>query len=103
MDCAELDSQCEPSPSSDEGSVGPDVPPDKSMGRYGYLRYEEGLETVGTLQVLAKQIETPSSISNSNLLGPGFDSQVSWKVVARAAPCCQMEIKRGVKHEEKIF
>ena len=26
LDCAELDSQCESSPSSDEGSVGPDVP-----------------------------------------------------------------------------
>ena len=30
LDCAELDSQCESSPSSDEGSVGPDVPTDES-------------------------------------------------------------------------
>ena len=32
-----------------------------------------------TLQVLAKQIETSSSISSSNLLGQGFDSQDSGK------------------------
>ena len=32
-----------------------------------------------TLQVLAKQVETPSSISSSNLLGPSFDSQDSGK------------------------
>ena len=38
LECAELDSQCESSPSSDEGSVGPDVPPDEFMGRYGFLR-----------------------------------------------------------------
>ena len=31
LDCAELDSQCESSPSSAEGSVGPDVPPDQFM------------------------------------------------------------------------
>ena len=74
LDCAELDSQCQSSPSSDEGSVGPDVPPDEFMGRYGFLRDEEGLETLETLQVLAKQVETPSSISSSNLLGPFFDS-----------------------------
>ena len=49
LDCGELDSQCESSPSSDEGSVGPDVPPDKLMGPYGSLRDEEGLETVETL------------------------------------------------------
>ena len=79
LDCAELDSQCESSPSSDEGSVGPDVPPDEFMGRYGYLRDEEGLETVQIMQVLAKQVEPPSSISNSNLLGSGFDSQDCWK------------------------
>ena len=52
LDCAELDSQCESSPSSDEGSVGPDVRPDKFMGRYGFLADEEGLETVEALQVL---------------------------------------------------
>ena len=79
LDCPELDSQCQSSPSSDEGSVGPDVPPDEFMGRYGFLRDEEGLETVGTLQVLAKQVETSSSISSSNLLGQGFDSQDSGK------------------------
>ena len=66
LDCAELDSQCESCPSSDEGSVGPDVPPDEFMGRYGYLRDEEGLQTVETLQVLARQVETPSSILSSN-------------------------------------
>ena len=32
-----------------------------------------------TLQVLVKQFETPSSISNTNLLGPVFDSQDSGK------------------------
>ena len=32
-----------------------------------------------TLQVLAKQVETPPSILSSNLLGPGFDSQDSGK------------------------
>ena len=79
MDCAELDAQCESGPSSDEGSVGTDVPPDEFMGRYGFLRDEEGLETVETLQVLAKQVETLSSISSSNLLGQGFDSQNSGK------------------------
>ena len=79
LDCAELDSQCESSPSSDEGSVGPDVPPDGFMGRYGFLRDEEGLETLETLQALAKQVETSSSISSSNLLGQGFDSQDSGK------------------------
>ena len=79
LDCAELDSQCESIPSSDEASVGPDVPPDEFMGRYGFLRDEEGFETVETLQVLAKQVETPSSISSSNLSGPGFDSQDSGK------------------------
>ena len=66
LDCAELDSQCESSPSSDEGSVGPDVPPNAFMGWYRFLRDEEGLETVEALQVLAKQVETPSSISSSN-------------------------------------
>ena len=35
--------------------------------------------TVVTLQVLAKQVETLSSISSSNLLGPGLDSQDSGK------------------------
>ena len=49
------------------------------MGLYGFLRDEEGLETVETLQVLAKQVETSSSISSSNLLGQGFDSQDSGK------------------------
>ena len=77
LDCAELDSQCESSPLSDEGSVGSDVPADEFMGRYGFLRDEEGLETVETLQVLAKQVEISSSISSSNLLGQGFDSQDS--------------------------
>ena len=79
LNCAELDSQCEWIPSSDEGSVGPDVPVDDFMGQYGFLRDEEGLETVGTPQVLAKQVETLSSISSSNLLGQGFDSQDSGK------------------------
>ena len=79
LDCAELDSQCELRPSSDEGSVGPDVPPDEFMGRYGFLRDEEVLETVETLQVLAKQVETPSCTSSSNVLGQGFDSQDSGK------------------------
>ena len=78
-DCAELDSQCEWSPSSDEGAVGRDVPSDEFMGRYGYLRDEAGLDTVESSQVLAKQVETPSSILSSNLLGPGFHSQVSGK------------------------
>ena len=32
-----------------------------------------------TLQVIAKQVETPSSISSSNSLGHGFDSQESGK------------------------
>ena len=63
LDCAELDSQCESSSSSDEGLVGPDVPADVYIGRCGSLRHEEGLETVETLQVLAKQVETSSSIS----------------------------------------
>ena len=40
LDCAQLDSQCESSPSLDEGLVGPDVPPDEFMGRYGFLRDE---------------------------------------------------------------
>ena len=80
LDCDELDSQCELSPSSDEGSVGPDVPPDEFMGRYGFLRDEEDFETVETLRVLAKQVEAPSSISSSNLLGPGFDSKDSAKM-----------------------
>ena len=62
LDCAGLDSQCGSSFSSDEGSVGPDVPPDEFMGRYGFLMDEKGLETVQTLQVLAKQVETSSSI-----------------------------------------
>ena len=79
LDCAELDSQCESSPSCDEGSVAPDVPADAFIGGYGFLRDEEGLETVETLQVLAKQVETPSYMSSSNLLGPGFDSQDSGK------------------------
>ena len=67
LDCAELDSQCESGPSFDEGSVGPDVPPDKFMGRYCFLSNEEALETANALQVLAKQVETSSSISSSNL------------------------------------
>ena len=79
LDCSELHSQCESSPSSDEDSVGPDVPPDKLMGPYGFLRDEKGLETVETLQVLAKQVETSSSISITNLLGQGFHSQDSEK------------------------
>ena len=66
-------------PSSDEGSVGHDVPPDEFMGRYGFLRDEEGLETVETLQVLAKPVETSSSFLSSNLLGQRFDSQDSGK------------------------
>ena len=79
LDWAELDSQCESSPSCDKGSVGPDLPTNEFMGRYGYLRDEEGLETVENLQVLAKQVETPSSISSSNLLGRAFNSQDSGK------------------------
>ena len=79
LDCAQLDSQCESSPSSDQGSVCTDVPPDDFLGRYGFLRDEEGSETVETLQVLAKQVETSSSISSSNLLGQVFDSQDSGK------------------------
>ena len=79
LDCAELDAQGESSPSSVDGLVGPDVPLDEFMGWYGFLRDEKGLETVETLQVLAKQVETPSSVSSSNLLGPGFDSQDSGK------------------------
>ena len=75
LDCAELDSECE----SDKGSVSPDVPPDKFMGRYGYLRDDEGLETVENLQELAKQVQTPSLSSRSTLLGPGVDSQGSGK------------------------
>ena len=82
LDCAELDSECESSPSSDEGSVGPDVPSDEFMRRNGYLRDEEGFDTVETLRVLAKQVETPSPISSSNLLGPAFDPQDSRKCVA---------------------
>ena len=77
VDFAELDSECEWSPSSDEGSFGPDMPTEVFMGRYGYLRDEEGSETVETLQVLAKQVETLLSSSVSNLLGSGFDSQNS--------------------------
>ena len=80
LHCAELDSQCGLSPSSDEGSVGPDVPANEFMGRYGILRDEEGLETVETLQVLAKQVETSSSISSANLLGQGIESQDSGKM-----------------------
>ena len=55
------------------------MPSDVFMGRYGYLRDEAGLETVESSQVLAKQVETPSSILSSNLLEPGFHSQVSGK------------------------
>ena len=55
------------------------MPPDEFLGRYVFLRDEEGLETVETLQVLAKQVETSSSVSSSNLLGPGSDSQDSAK------------------------
>ena len=55
------------------------MPPDVLMGRYGFLRDKEGLETVETLQVLAKQVETSSSISSSNLLGQGLDSEDSGK------------------------
>ena len=80
LDCAALDSQSEWSPSTDEGSVGPDVPSDEFIGQNGYLRDEESLETVQTLQVLAKQVETQSSSSNSNLLASGFDSQDSGKM-----------------------
>ena len=69
LDCAEMDSQCDSSPSSDEGSVGPDVPPEEFLGRYGFLRDEEGSETVQSLQVLARQVQTSSSISSSNFLG----------------------------------
>ena len=79
LGCAEFDSQCESSPSTDKGSVSPDVPPDEVMGRYGFLRDEEGLETLENLLVVAKQVETQSSISSSNLLGHGFDSQDSGK------------------------
>ena len=79
LDCAEMDSQFESSPSSDEGSVCPEVPPDEFMVRYGFLGDEEGLETVEALQVLAKQVETSSSISSSNLFGPGFEYQDSGK------------------------
>ena len=92
LDCAELDSQCESSPSFDEGSVGPDVPPDAFMGRCGFLRDEEGLETVETLHVLAKQVETSSSISSSSLLGQGFDSQDSGKC---------MELRPGENPEDR--
>ena len=55
-DCAELDSQFELTPLFDGGSVGPDVRPDECMCRYGYVRDEEGLETVETLQVRAVQV-----------------------------------------------
>ena len=41
LDCAELDSQWESSPSSNEGLIGPDVPGDEFIGRYGFLRDEE--------------------------------------------------------------
>ena len=51
------------------------MPPDEFMARYGFPRDEEGLETLETLQVLAKRVETSYSISSSNLLGQGFDSQ----------------------------
>ena len=44
-----------------------------------FLGMKKGLETVQTLQVLAKQVETLSSIWSSNLLGQGFDSQDSGK------------------------
>ena len=53
--------------------------PTSSFGEYGFLRDEERLETVETLQVLPKQVETSSSILNSNLLGQVFDSQDSGK------------------------
>ena len=99
LDCAEWDSQCESSPSSDEGSGGPDVPPDGFMGWYGYLRDEEGLETVGTLQVLAKQVETPSSISNSNVLGPGFDPQDSGKCME----LCPRDSPKDCKQARQLY
>ena len=79
LDYAESDSQCASIRSSDEGSFDPDVPSYQFVGRYGYLRDEEGLKTVETLQLLAKQVQTPCSISNTNLCGSSFDSQDSGK------------------------
>ena len=64
------------------------------MGRYGYLRVEEGLRTVETLQVLAKQVESPSSISSSNLSGPGFDSQDSRK-------CMELDPRENPKNRKE--
>ena len=96
LECAELDSQCESSPSSDEGSVGPDVPADEFMGRYGFLRDEEGLETVETLQVLAQQVETSSSISSRNLLGQGFDSRIPGNAWSCAHGRIQRIARKGV-------
>ena len=98
-DCAELDSQCESSHSSDEGLVGPGVPPDEFMGRYSYLRDEEGLEIVETLQVLAKQVETPSFISNSNSLGQGFDSKDSGKCME----LCPRENPKNRKESRQLY
>ena len=95
LDCAELDSQWESSPSSDEGSVGPDLPPGEFLGRYGFLRDEEGLETVENLQVLAWQVETSSSISSSHLLGQGFDSQDSGK-------CMELRPRESSKNRKEM-
>ena len=49
LNCAGLHGKCEPSHSFDEGLIGPDVPSDEFLGRYCYLRDEEGLETMETL------------------------------------------------------
>ena len=70
------------------------MPPDEFMGRYGFLMDEEDLKTVETLQVLAKQVETSSSISSSNLLGQGFDSQHSGK-------CMQLRQRENPKDRKR--
>ena len=75
------------------------MPPDEFMGRYAFLRDEEGGETVETLQVLAKQVETPSCISRSNFIGPGFDSQDS-------AKCMELrprENPKGRKERRQLY
>ena len=74
--------------------MGPDVRPDEYSGRCGYLRDEEGLETVEALQVPAKQVETPCSISGSKLLGQGFESQDSRK-------CMQLRPSENPKDRKK--
>ena len=75
-------------------SVGPDVPPDAFMGWYGYLRDQEGLETVETLQEVAKQVETQFFISSANLLGPHFDSKDS-------ANCMELRQRENLKDRKE--